>query len=57
MVPAPPENREEAKSIVSLPAALLAKSMASLNEVTPSLGLTVSAMVVTVNCASVPTRL
>ena len=29
MVPAPPENREEAKSIVSLPAVVLARSMAS----------------------------
>ncbi len=47
MVPAPPENREEAKSIVSSPALALAKVMASLKEVTLSPELSVSKVVVT----------
>ena len=46
MVPAPPENREEAKSMVSLPAVVLARSMASLKVITLSLA-TVSAKEVT----------
>ena len=46
MVPAPPENREEAKSMVSLPAVVLARVMASLKVITLSLA-TVSAKEVT----------
>jgi len=46
MVPAPPENKEEAKSMVSLPAVVLARVMASLKVITLSLA-TVSAKEVT----------
>ena len=50
VVPAPFVNSEEAKIITSLAEVALAASIASLKEVTPSPELTVSAMVVTVNC-------
>ena len=50
VVMAPFVNSEEAKIISSLAEVKLAASIASLKEVTPSTELTVSVMVVTVNC-------